>query len=174
MPCRDFFERSAAKPSSPINLAPRPLSKSPVSFSLRDEVPHIVIRESHQRPREILISGGKGLFQQHRSTPAKLKVSKMSPLLPPLTDIKRTLNFKTDQGPPLAHVVDLANTGTGPRPKKRSGAPSQPLYMLQHATFLQRFCCPVVEMSGTQAVFSRSYFRPGAAFSWSLLASMVR
>src|SRR5215469_2354218 len=66
MPCRDFFERSAAKPSSPINMAPRPLSKSPVSFLLGDEVPHIVIRESHQRPREILISGGKRLFQQQR------------------------------------------------------------------------------------------------------------
>jgi hypothetical protein len=35
-----------------LNMAPRPLSKSPVSFSLRDEVPHIVIRESHQRPKE--------------------------------------------------------------------------------------------------------------------------
>src|SRR5215469_10163334 len=36
----------------------------------RDEVPQMVIRESHQRPREILISGGKGLFQRHRSRAA--------------------------------------------------------------------------------------------------------
>src|SRR5215469_17910502 len=49
-----------------LNMAPRPLSKSPVSFSLGGEVLHIVIRESHQRPREIVISGGKRLFQQHR------------------------------------------------------------------------------------------------------------
>jgi branched-chain amino acid transport system ATP-binding protein len=38
-------------------------------FSLGDEVPHIFIRESHQRPRKILITGGKRLFQQHRPTP---------------------------------------------------------------------------------------------------------
>jgi hypothetical protein len=50
-------------------MAPGPLSKSPVGFSLGDEVPHIFIRESHQRPRKILISGGKRLFQQHRSKP---------------------------------------------------------------------------------------------------------
>src|SRR5215469_2247754 len=79
MPCRDFFERSAAKPSSPINMSPRPLSKSPVNFSLGDEVPHIVIRESHQRPREIFIIGGKRLFQHHRSTAAKLRVSRTAP-----------------------------------------------------------------------------------------------
>src|SRR5215469_5080877 len=65
-----------------LNVAPRPLSKSPVSFSLGDEVPHIVIRESHQRPREILISGGKGLFQHHRSKPVNLRASKMSPICP--------------------------------------------------------------------------------------------
>jgi hypothetical protein len=35
-------------------------------FSLGDELPHIFIRESHQRPRKILIIGGKRLFQQHR------------------------------------------------------------------------------------------------------------
>src|SRR6202030_1378328 len=57
-----IFERKEAKLSSPINMAPRPSAKSPVSFSLGDEVPHIFIRESHQRPRKILISGGKRLF----------------------------------------------------------------------------------------------------------------
>ena len=69
MPSGDFFERNEAKLCSPINMAPRPLSKPPVVFSLGDEVPHIFIRESHQRPRKILISGGKRLFQQHRSNP---------------------------------------------------------------------------------------------------------
>src|ERR1700732_4767287 len=47
------------------NMAPRPSAKSPVSFSLGDEVPHIFIRESHQQPRKILISGGKRLLQQN-------------------------------------------------------------------------------------------------------------
>jgi hypothetical protein len=37
MPCCDFFETNEAKLSSPINMAPRPLSKPPVSFSLGDE-----------------------------------------------------------------------------------------------------------------------------------------
>ena len=41
-------------------------------FSLGDEVPHIFIRESHQRPRKILISGGKRLFQQHRPDPVNI------------------------------------------------------------------------------------------------------
>src|ERR1700737_4125044 len=66
IPGDDFFERNEAELSSPINMAPRPLAKPPVSFSLGDEVPHIFIRKSHQRPRKILISGGKRLFQQHR------------------------------------------------------------------------------------------------------------
>src|SRR5467141_1148977 len=83
MPCGDFFERDEAKLCSPINMAPRPLSKPPVSFSLGDEVPHIFIRKSHQRPRKILISGGKRLFQQHRSCPAQKAVSGLSLLLIP-------------------------------------------------------------------------------------------
>src|ERR1700730_10403529 len=41
---------------SPFNMAPRPLAKPPVSSSLGDEVPHIFIRESNQRPRKILIT----------------------------------------------------------------------------------------------------------------------
>jgi hypothetical protein len=45
MPSGDFFERTEAKLCSPINMAPRPLAKSPVSFSLGDEVPHIFIRD---------------------------------------------------------------------------------------------------------------------------------
>jgi hypothetical protein len=65
IPGDDFFERNEAKLCSPFNMAPRPLAKSPVSFSLGDEVPHIFVRESHQQPRKILISGGKRLLQQN-------------------------------------------------------------------------------------------------------------
>src|SRR6516162_11656794 len=61
----DFLERNEAKLCSPFNMAPRPLAKSPVSFSRGDEVPHIFIRESHQRARKILISSGKRLLQQN-------------------------------------------------------------------------------------------------------------
>src|ERR1700724_170527 len=38
IPGDDFFERKEAKLSSPINMAPRPLAESPVSFLLGDEV----------------------------------------------------------------------------------------------------------------------------------------
>src|SRR6516164_2325034 len=61
----DFLERNEAKLCSPFNMAPRPLAKSPMSFSRGDEVPHIFIRESHQRARKILISSGKRLLQQN-------------------------------------------------------------------------------------------------------------
>jgi hypothetical protein len=61
-----FSKDKEAKLNSPINMPPRPLAKSLVSFSLRDEFPHIFIRESHQRPRRILINGGKRLLQQNR------------------------------------------------------------------------------------------------------------
>src|ERR1700738_1091686 len=64
-----FFERNEAKLCSPSNMAPRPLAKPPVSLSLGDEVPHIFIRETHQRPRKILISGGKRLLQQNLPQP---------------------------------------------------------------------------------------------------------
>src|SRR6516165_3807593 len=68
----DFLERNEAKLWSPFNMAPRPLAKSPVSFSRGDEVPHIFIRESHQRARKILISSGKRLLQQNRHRAANI------------------------------------------------------------------------------------------------------
>src|ERR1700737_4110865 len=66
IPGDDFFENKEAKLNSPINMAPRPLAKSPVSFSPGDEVPHIFIRESHQRPRKKFDHGGKRLLKQNR------------------------------------------------------------------------------------------------------------
>src|ERR1700730_16067092 len=74
----DFFERNEAKLCSPFNMAPRPSAKSPVNFSLGDEVPHIFIRESHQQPRKVLISGGKRLLQQNRHLASFTAVHKTS------------------------------------------------------------------------------------------------
>jgi hypothetical protein len=48
--------RSDRRP--PICVASITLPSSPVSLSLGDEVPHIFIRDSHQRPRKILITVG--------------------------------------------------------------------------------------------------------------------
>src|ERR1700730_12560540 len=67
-----FLERNEVKLCSPFNMAPRPLAKPPVSLSLGDEVPHIFIRESHQRPRKNFDHGGKRLLQQNRHIAVKL------------------------------------------------------------------------------------------------------
>jgi hypothetical protein len=77
----DFLERNKVKLCSPFNMAPRPLAKSPVSLSRGDEVPHIFIRESHQRPRKILISGGKRLLQQNLPQPELMHRSNRFPMI---------------------------------------------------------------------------------------------
>jgi hypothetical protein len=41
------------------------LSKSPVSLTLGDEVPHIFTRKPRLRPLEFLIIGAKGLLQHY-------------------------------------------------------------------------------------------------------------
>jgi hypothetical protein len=51
---------------SPISRAPSPLPRSPVSLSPGDEVPHMIIGKSHQRPSKILVGSAKGLLQQNR------------------------------------------------------------------------------------------------------------
>src|ERR1700738_2763591 len=80
MPSGDFFERNEAKLCSPTIWHPGRCRSRLWVFSLGDEVPHIFIRESHQRPRKILISGGKRLFQQHRPTPEVECASQHRPL----------------------------------------------------------------------------------------------
>src|ERR1700738_1785009 len=82
IPGGDFFERNEANLCSPINMVPRPLAKLPVSLSRGDEVPHVFIRESHQQPRKNLISGGKSIFQQHRSKPEITAAHHWHPLHP--------------------------------------------------------------------------------------------
>jgi hypothetical protein len=75
---RRFFEKNEAKLFSPFNMTPRPLAKPPVSLSLGDEVPHIFIRESHQRPRKKFDHGGKQLLQQNLPEGDLSKCSKSS------------------------------------------------------------------------------------------------
>ena len=62
----NFFVRKQKFLRSPINMAPSSLPKSSVSLSPGNEVPHIFIQESHQRPRKILVCRGKGLLQHNR------------------------------------------------------------------------------------------------------------
>jgi hypothetical protein len=61
--------KGKAEDSGGQGAGQRPAQRSnehlPVSLSRGDEVPHIFIRESHQRARKILISGGKRFLQQN-------------------------------------------------------------------------------------------------------------
>src|SRR5262245_39291174 len=66
------------------------LPRSPASFSSGSEVPHIFARESCVRPREILITSAKRLFQQHRSKPERLRASTRFPLTPQQRTFERT------------------------------------------------------------------------------------
>src|SRR6202048_3047532 len=54
-------------------------------FSLGDEVPHIFIRESHQRPRKILITGGNcPRYRGYRppASPAAARASRLATVPP--------------------------------------------------------------------------------------------
>src|ERR1700724_2557937 len=68
---------------------PGPLAKPPMNLSLGDEVPHIFIRESHQRPRKILISGGKRLLQQNRPLPDSCTAAKVPHSIIPLGAVEK-------------------------------------------------------------------------------------
>src|SRR3984893_10007395 len=64
-----YFTFPAARQSDPrssIDIASITFPRSPVSLSLRDEVPHIFTRKSRLRHGEFLIIGAKRLLQQNR------------------------------------------------------------------------------------------------------------
>ena len=62
---RIFREKRNGK-QSPIRIDAIALSKSPVSLTLGDAVPHIFTRKSRLRPLEFLILGAKRLLQHNR------------------------------------------------------------------------------------------------------------
>src|ERR1700687_368141 len=62
----NFPARGRSKSRSLIDLASGSLPKSPVSFSLSDEVPHMFTRKSHPRLGKISINDAKRLLQQYR------------------------------------------------------------------------------------------------------------
>jgi len=55
------------KPRSPNDVASRPLPKSPVSSSLDNVVPQMIIRSPRARPEKFVLSDAKRLLQQYRS-----------------------------------------------------------------------------------------------------------
>src|SRR6516225_8174321 len=59
----EFFAKTRNGKQSPIRIDAIALSKSPVSLTLGDEVPHIFTRKPRLRPLEFLILGAKRLLQ---------------------------------------------------------------------------------------------------------------
>src|SRR6516225_7883489 len=64
----EFFAKTRNGKQSPIRIDAIALSKSPVSLTLGDEVPHIFTRKPRLRPLEFLILGAKRLLQHNRPT----------------------------------------------------------------------------------------------------------
>jgi hypothetical protein len=60
----NLFVRKQKLLRSPINMAPNPFLKSPLSLLPGREVSLIFTQKSRQQPRKILVSSGKGLLQQ--------------------------------------------------------------------------------------------------------------
>src|SRR5215831_17573975 len=60
-----IFRENTKRKQSPIRIDAIALSKSPVSLTLGDEVPHIFTRKPRLRPLEILILGAKRLLQHN-------------------------------------------------------------------------------------------------------------
>src|SRR6516225_7197713 len=62
----EFFAKTRNGKQLPIRIDAIALSKSPVSLTLGDEVPHIFTRKPRLRPLAFLILGAKRLLQQNR------------------------------------------------------------------------------------------------------------
>src|SRR6478736_10357149 len=65
MPWDQFPGNRPNKPQSPNDVASRPLPKSPVSSSLDNVVPHLIIRSPRVRPGKFVFSDAKRLLQQY-------------------------------------------------------------------------------------------------------------
>src|SRR5262249_44099100 len=62
----EFFAKTRNGKQSAIRIDAIALSKSPVSLTLGDEVPHIFTRKPRLRPLKFLILGAKRLLQHYR------------------------------------------------------------------------------------------------------------
>src|SRR6476646_11163027 len=68
MPWNQFPGNRPNNPQSPNDVASRPLPKSPVSSSLDNVVPHLIIRSPRVRPGKFVFSDAKRLLQQYLPT----------------------------------------------------------------------------------------------------------
>src|ERR1700730_542349 len=65
MPFDQFPANRPNEPQSPIDVALRPLPKSPVSSSLDNVVPQSIVRSPRVRPGKFVFSDAKRLLQQY-------------------------------------------------------------------------------------------------------------
>ena len=68
MPCGQFPAKRRNKRQSRADVASESLLTSPVSSSLDDVVPHIIVRSSRLRPGEFVSSAAKRVLQQYLPT----------------------------------------------------------------------------------------------------------
>src|SRR6266436_3212878 len=69
MPRDQFPGNRPNEPQSPNEVASRPLPKSPVSSSLDNVVPQMIIRSPRVRPGKFVFSDAKRLLQHNRPHP---------------------------------------------------------------------------------------------------------
>ena len=99
MPYRDSFERNEAKLCSPINTAPRPLSKPPVSFFTRRRDPsHFYPRIACPRRRQLFSEAVAGCGRRlHRRPPSTGLAIWRRNLIQLRTPVPATLDSATGQ-----------------------------------------------------------------------------
>src|SRR5260370_36765993 len=83
MPFDQFPANRPNEPRSPIDVAVRPLPRSPVSSSLDNVVPQSIVRSPRVRPGEFVFSHAKRLLQQN----------------PPRTDMERPPSSPKEKPP---------------------------------------------------------------------------
>ena len=65
MPCGQFPANRPVEPQSPTDVASMPLPKSPMSSSLDNVIPQMIIRSPRVRPRKFVFSDAKRPLQQY-------------------------------------------------------------------------------------------------------------
>src|SRR6266404_3996118 len=94
MPWDQISGNRPNKPQSPNDVTSRPLPKSPVSSSLDNVVPQMIIRSPPARPGKFVFSDAKKLFatQSEVKRTSQLRVPKSE------NDLKRTSDVKNTSG----------------------------------------------------------------------------
>jgi hypothetical protein len=115
MPFDQFPANRPNEPQSPIDVALRPLPKSPVSSSLDNVVPQSIVRSPRVRPGKFVFSHAKRLLQQnpptnrHRRARASGPKSATTGLMHPCADKKIQLLVLPPKSPKMNGAVERCN-----------------------------------------------------------------